>query len=193
LTASALAKGSRLPSIWLVEVSNRLLMAMRRKRITAPQVEAFLDRLAALNIVVDPPLVPTSEGSIRPDLSLTFYDAAYLELATDRNLHSRRWIQHSSGLLGFTAYRSSLRLAHGQAAEPFRPSYAYAYDLICRRQQATCYQLFRYGIWGGAGSYAKPLQPPCSSYSQSHSSNRTAPSAPAPPPHSPAPLPPTSA
>jgi predicted nucleic acid-binding protein len=72
------------PAHWLVEVSNGLLMATRRKRIDLPRAEWFLDRLTPLRIIAEPPLSP-ERAKVILELcikhGLTFYDATYLELA----------------------------------------------------------------------------------------------------------------
>lgn len=71
------------PSIWLYEVGNGLLMAHRRKRISVDQVDGFLTRLKVLPIDVAPEL--REETLALPALamkhSLTNYDAAYLALS----------------------------------------------------------------------------------------------------------------
>lgn len=72
------------PSIWPFEVANALLVAERRKRITVAQVTAFLQRIAALPISVDPIKPGTAFNqilSVARQKDLTEYDAAYLELA----------------------------------------------------------------------------------------------------------------
>lgn len=71
------------PFIWTYEVSNGLVMAHRRKRITSGNLAEILDNLRDLPISVD---VPDS-GSVLELAALaikhqlTAYDAAYLELA----------------------------------------------------------------------------------------------------------------
>jgi predicted nucleic acid-binding protein len=72
------------PAHWPVEVSNALLMAQRRQRIDAERAEWFWDKLSALRITLEPPLQPAQAKSIlilAAQYRLTFYDAAYLELA----------------------------------------------------------------------------------------------------------------
>ncbi len=59
-------------------------MAVRRKRIDAGRAEWFWDKLSALRIVMEPPLQPAQIKTIlalAAQYRLTFYDAAYLELA----------------------------------------------------------------------------------------------------------------
>jgi predicted nucleic acid-binding protein len=81
--------GAIAPSHWPLEVANALLMAERRRRITAEFRRAALKDLEALPIALD------SETSVRAwretlqfaeAYHLTAYDAAYLELAQRRGL-----------------------------------------------------------------------------------------------------------
>jgi predicted nucleic acid-binding protein len=77
------------PAHWPTEVSNGLLMALRRKRIQPDRPALFWDELAILPIEVEPPLVPDQAKAIlvlSEQHGLTVYDAAYLELARRRGL-----------------------------------------------------------------------------------------------------------
>lgn len=72
------------PTIWPLEVANVLLSSKRKKRITAVQLASFMDALSALPIVVDSSTTTRAMHStftLADQLSLTIYDAAYLELA----------------------------------------------------------------------------------------------------------------
>jgi predicted nucleic acid-binding protein len=72
------------PAIWPFEVTNALLVAERRKRVTVAQVTSVLDRIASLPIALDPSRVDRAFGPIllaARSEKLTEYDAAYLELA----------------------------------------------------------------------------------------------------------------
>ncbi len=78
------ANGGHVPSHWILEVTNSLLVGARRGRLKGGQWQQLLVEIAALPIQVD------SETAIRgwdaiPALAeqfqLTSYDAAYLELA----------------------------------------------------------------------------------------------------------------
>lgn len=72
------------PTIWPLEVANVLLIAKKKKRITAVQTESFIDALSALPIVVDKSTTARAMHSIFTlaiQSDLTVYDAAYLELA----------------------------------------------------------------------------------------------------------------
>jgi predicted nucleic acid-binding protein len=72
---------ARVPAIWWFEIRNVILLGERGRRATQEQTSAFLARLARLPISVA--AIPDEARLM--DLSrrhrLTFYDAAYLELA----------------------------------------------------------------------------------------------------------------
>ncbi len=71
------------PFLWLYEVSNALVMAQRRKRVVAAEIDEILNTLMALPITIDRP-EPESVARLAVlalDQNLTVYDAAYLELA----------------------------------------------------------------------------------------------------------------
>lgn len=69
------------PALWWFEIRNALVMAERRGRMTWGQVEEFLSRLENLQMSIAP-LPDDSEVFALARLHrLTFYDAAYLELA----------------------------------------------------------------------------------------------------------------
>jgi predicted nucleic acid-binding protein len=77
------------PAHWPTEVSNGLLMAVRRKRVPPGRPELFWDELAVLPIDVELPLTPGQAKavlSLCKQYELTVYDAAYLELAKRRGL-----------------------------------------------------------------------------------------------------------
>ena len=72
------------PGIWPLEMANVLLLAERRSRIGPAKVKAFVDRLEALMIKVEPSPPETAFGDVLTLARanrLTVYDAAYLELA----------------------------------------------------------------------------------------------------------------
>ena len=80
------AKGATLvvPTVWPLEVANAMLSAERKKRINIAQATAFLRRVAAFPISIDPmPFGRAFEQilSVGRQHELTAYDAAYLELA----------------------------------------------------------------------------------------------------------------
>ena len=72
------------PAHWPLEVTNGLLMAVRRGRVTGEKVRRFIEDLHALSLVIEPPLSPgfwPRVLDIAEQHRLTAYDAAYLELA----------------------------------------------------------------------------------------------------------------
>lgn len=72
------------PAHWPTEISNGLLMGLRRKRIQPGRPALFWDELAVLPIEVKPPLSPDRAKAVialSEQHGLTVYDAAYLELA----------------------------------------------------------------------------------------------------------------
>ena len=81
--------GAVVPAWWFLEVANGLLVAQRRKRITAPERMLALRRLSALALTVDEDDVRDVFGrtsTLAEQHGLSVYDAAYLELALRRNL-----------------------------------------------------------------------------------------------------------
>ena len=80
-------EGAVVPGIWHLEISNVLVRAERRKRISTAKVAAYLQLLRRLAIVTD---TETDERALRETLmlarewTLSTYDAAYLELAMRR-------------------------------------------------------------------------------------------------------------
>jgi predicted nucleic acid-binding protein len=78
------------PALWLYEVTNVSMLAVRKGRIPKAKALTFLKNLTDLPIEVEP---PRSKGEVFLVLAevieqhrLTAYDAAYLELALRRNL-----------------------------------------------------------------------------------------------------------
>lgn len=81
--------GIIVPAHWPTEVSNGLLMAVRRKRIPAGRPALFWDELAILPFVVELPLSPDQAKAVialSEKHGLTVYDAGYLELAKRKGL-----------------------------------------------------------------------------------------------------------
>ncbi len=78
------ASGAIVPSLWHLEITNVLLQAERRGRISEAHVAESLEMINALDIEVDE---QTSHRAGREIIALarnhklTTYDAAYLELA----------------------------------------------------------------------------------------------------------------
>ena len=83
--AERLAKdGATAPALWQFEIANLLLMAVRRKRLTAAHRSKILAGMDALPIVLQSVLTPKQRDAVMHPAekhSLTAYDAAYLELA----------------------------------------------------------------------------------------------------------------
>ena len=72
------------PAHWPTEISNGLLMAVRRKRIQPGRPELFWALLSVLPIAVELPLSAEQAKAIlamSERFELTVYDAVYLELA----------------------------------------------------------------------------------------------------------------
>jgi len=72
------------PSLWPLEVANALLVGERRGVIQPNVSEAFLRRLAALRIGVDPETLDLAQPrtlELARQHQLSAYDATYLELA----------------------------------------------------------------------------------------------------------------
>lgn len=77
------------PALWRWEVSNVLLMAERRRRITKGEVNSHLSLLGSLPIVPDEMATNQAWNStylLAQKHGLTSYDAAYLEVALRRGL-----------------------------------------------------------------------------------------------------------
>ena len=80
------SEGAVVPALWWYEVRNILVIAERRKRITASDADAFLRNLERLSIRIAE--LGDSQRILRiaRDHRLSVYDAAYLELALRENL-----------------------------------------------------------------------------------------------------------
>jgi predicted nucleic acid-binding protein len=82
-------EGAIVPDFWRLEIGNALLLAMRRKRLTAAQRTEALFQLTVLPIQID---LDTSlhawDATLRmaDRFGLTLYGACYLELAQRRGL-----------------------------------------------------------------------------------------------------------
>ncbi len=72
------------PSLWWFELRNALIVNERRKRITEPEVDEFLDQVAQLAIMIDRSPDEAALLALARRYRLTVYDAAYLELAQRR-------------------------------------------------------------------------------------------------------------
>lgn len=77
------------PALWYLEMSSILLIAQRRRRLTAVQRKAALEKLTALQFTVDEEGTRHAFGKtseLAEKYGLTIYDAIYLELALRRSL-----------------------------------------------------------------------------------------------------------
>jgi len=77
------------PSHWPLEITNALLAAQRRGRVTASELRALLADLRALPTEVDPHTSHMTWGAIMDfaeSHQLATYDAAYLELAVRKSV-----------------------------------------------------------------------------------------------------------
>lgn len=86
----SLSSGEALvPALWPLEISNALLTAERRRRLTRAQAFQCFEMLRSLPIVVDESTPSRAMGeisSLARDQGLSVYDAAYLELAIREGL-----------------------------------------------------------------------------------------------------------
>ena len=74
----------RVPAHWPTEVTNGLLVALRRKRLTLDDVRGHTSDLQQLPIETEPALSPAAAQLIIElaiQHNLTVYDAAYLDIA----------------------------------------------------------------------------------------------------------------
>lgn len=81
--------GGTVPLLFRIEVGNALLMAVRRKRITADLRRRAFDRISQLRLEYDEQgieYVWTSCVDLANTHGLSLYDATYLELARRRGL-----------------------------------------------------------------------------------------------------------
>lgn len=77
------------PALWFLEMANVLLVAQRRRRLTAIQRKAALEKLTALQFTMDEEGTRHAFGrtsELAEKHGLTIYDATYLELASRRSL-----------------------------------------------------------------------------------------------------------
>jgi len=74
------------PALWWFEIRNAMLMAERRKRLTAADTAGFLREIAELRTSEDFSPDETDVLQLARTHKLTAYDAAYLELARRRSI-----------------------------------------------------------------------------------------------------------
>lgn len=86
IAQSRLTKDTALvPQLWHMEVRNCLLVAGRRRHISASRVTECLEALKWLPIQTDMDLNLSTAFSLAQMHGLSFYDAVYLELAKRQN------------------------------------------------------------------------------------------------------------
>lgn len=84
LLAQASRSGVAVPTLWLTEITNVLMINERRGRLTPQRSNDFLEVIGQLNVTVDPAKAETMFGNvvnIARREKITSYDASYLELA----------------------------------------------------------------------------------------------------------------
>lgn len=85
----ALGDGASAPALWPLEITNALLTAERRKRISSRERRVFLDRLALMPVSVES-MPAAGEMQTLADIAhgrgLSVYDACYLHLAQSRSM-----------------------------------------------------------------------------------------------------------
>ena len=69
------------PRLWAYEMRNCILLGLRRGRITREDAKAYLDSLGKLDIQLTDPVSYEDVFHLADACGLTFYDAAYLDLA----------------------------------------------------------------------------------------------------------------
>ena len=72
------------PAVWPLEVTNAVVVAERRKRVSQPEIRRFVELLEGLTIHEDSLPVAGSVSNILPlarEYGLSAYDASYLEVA----------------------------------------------------------------------------------------------------------------
>ena len=82
-------EGAFVPNLWHLEITNVLIQAEKRGRITPTAISQRLNELSLLPIKVDLETHQkafTNIARLAQEQNLTSYDAAYLELALRRNL-----------------------------------------------------------------------------------------------------------
>jgi predicted nucleic acid-binding protein len=79
-------KQAFVPMIWWYEIRNLLVMSERRQRVNAHSTDRILADLAAYPIAIDQHGDEAETLRIARIAMLTFYDAAYVELALRRRL-----------------------------------------------------------------------------------------------------------
>ena len=85
LEAVASATEAHVPTLWKYEVNNVVLKGLRRDRIVLSQAQRFLNAISRLRIRLTETQYDSTLATAL-QYSLTFYDAAYLDLARREGL-----------------------------------------------------------------------------------------------------------
>jgi predicted nucleic acid-binding protein len=97
------------PRLLAYEIRSVVVKGIRRERIGRDDAQAFLDSFAALRIrLLDPPYDEVLRTALRYDLS--YYDAAYLELALREGLPLAtldKRLHNAAGAAGAILYRKA--------------------------------------------------------------------------------------
>lgn len=83
------AMGAIVPAVWSLEVANALLVAERRRRVTAYEATRLAQLLQSLPIIIDADGAANVFGAVLAlarEHTLSSYDASYLELAMRQGL-----------------------------------------------------------------------------------------------------------
>ena len=89
LTRLGKTESALVPPLWTWEVSNVLVVAQRKKRITRAQASGFLEMLKVLPIGIDTKSIHQARETtfeLALERQLSAYDAAYLEIALRKQL-----------------------------------------------------------------------------------------------------------
>ncbi len=81
--------GAVVPAVWSLEVANALLVAERRRRVTANEATRLAHLLQSLPIIIDADGAANVFGAVLAlarEHTLSSYDASYLELAMRQGL-----------------------------------------------------------------------------------------------------------
>jgi predicted nucleic acid-binding protein len=77
------------PAIWPLEISNALIVLVRRRKLSETERESALSAIQQISVRIDHEMATlafTKLSSIASEYQLSVYDAAYFELAQRRNL-----------------------------------------------------------------------------------------------------------
>ena len=118
-----IVQGARVvvPPLWFLEVANGLLVAQRRRLLTASERTRALARLSGLTLTVDDVDASVAfdrTSTLAARYRLSVYDAAYLEVALRRSLP----IASRDKTLLSAAARAGAAVIPGPAPGPPRPA-----------------------------------------------------------------------